>query len=172
MLSDLGWRPGEPWLQEVRLPEGLDLSLTGLETTRTVAEWEQLGVEAREGRLDDARLPASVLLPQGAGGPAFMAYPNFRVYFEWNKSFVYVMTAAYFATRLEGAPVYDAGDPAQGLSGAQMKELQRRLAARGHDVGGIDGILGAGTRAAVRAVQAELGLPVDGWPTPRLLNML
>jgi len=83
-----------------------------------------------------------------------------------------VLTAAYFATRLEGAPVYDAGSPQPGLDGAQMKALQQRLQARGHDVGEVDGILGAGTRAAVRAVQADLGLPVDGWPTPALLSAL
>ncbi|MBN9886921.1 lytic murein transglycosylase [Salipiger abyssi] len=172
MLAALGWRPGEPWLQEVVLPEGMDWSLTGLETELSVAEWERLGVQAREGRLDDARLPASILLPQGRGGPAFIAYPNFRVYFEWNQSFVYVMTAAYFATRLEGAPVYEAGTPDPGLSSAQMKALQQALAAKGYDVGGIDGILGAGTRAAVRDMQAKLGLPADGWPTVGLLERL
>ena len=66
---------------------------------------------------------------QGRNGPAFLAYPNFEVFFEWNKSFVYVMTAAYFATRLEGAPVYDAGNPDPGLDRDQMLELQRRLVA-------------------------------------------
>ncbi|NVK59774.1 MAG: lytic murein transglycosylase, partial [Rhodobacteraceae bacterium] len=172
MLASLGWRYGEPWLQEVVLPANLDWSLTGLETTMTVAEWERLGVAAREGALDDGRLEASILLPQGRGGPAFMAYPNFRVYFEWNQSFVYVTTAAYFATRLEGAPVYDAGSPNPGLSGDQMKRLQTALAGRGYDVGAIDGILGAGTRAAVRDMQAQLGLPADGWPTQDLLNRL
>ncbi|MAZ25618.1 MAG: lytic transglycosylase [Cytophagaceae bacterium] len=172
MLASLGWRYGEPWLQEVVLPANLGWSLTGLETTMTVAEWERLGVAAREGALDDGRLEASILLPQGRGGPAFMAYPNFRVYFEWNQSFVYVTTAAYFATRLEGAPVYDAGNPNPGLSGDQMKRLQTALAGRGYDVGAIDGILGAGTRAAVRDMQAQLGLPADGWPTQDLLNRL
>ena len=82
------------------------------------------------------------------------------------------MTAAYFATRIEGAPVYDAGNPDQGLDQNGMRELQRRLEARGHDVGAIDGILGAGTRAAVQDVQAQLGLPADGWPTPELLRRL
>jgi len=109
MLSDLGWRAGEPWLQEITVPGSLDWSLTGLATTRTVAEWEALGVAARTGTLGPADLPASVLLPMGRHGPTFLAYPNFSVFFEWNKSFVYVTTAAYFATRLEGAPVYAAG---------------------------------------------------------------
>ncbi|MEX0282222.1 MAG: lytic murein transglycosylase [Arenibacterium sp.] len=172
MLAALGWRANEPWLQEVTLPADMDWSLTGLNTTRSVADWQALGIRARSGALGQSDLQASILLPQGHKGPAFIAYPNFRVYFEWNQSFVYVMTAAYFATRLEGAPVYDAGNPETGLSGAEMKRLQTRLQALGHDVGKIDGILGARTRAAVRAEQSRLGLVVDGWPTPQLLSRL
>ncbi|WP_137702458.1 lytic murein transglycosylase [Marimonas lutisalis] len=171
MLSHLGWRAGEPWLQEVVLPTDLDWSKTGLETQKTAADWAALGVKPRQGALTDG-LPASVIIPQGRFGPAFLAYPNFRVYFEWNQSFTYVLTAAYFATRLEGAPVFEPGNPEPGLSGDQMKALQTKLAERGYDVGGIDGILGAGTRAAVRDIQAKLGLPVDGWPTAALLGRL
>ena len=172
MLSHLGWRPNEPWLQEVVLPADLEWFDTGMHMTKTVAEWEQLGVRGRSGPLDDGRLQASIVIPQGRKGPAFIAYPNFSVYFEWNQSFTYVLTAAYFGTRLSGAPVYDAGNPETGLSGEQMKRLQSKLAARGYDVGKVDGILGAGTRAAVRAVQRELGMPADAWPTPALLNRL
>ncbi len=172
MLRGLGWRAGEPWLQEVVVPPDLDWSKTGLPTTLTVRQWRAMGVRARTGRLAAGDMPASVILPQGHKGPAFITYPNFRVYFEWNQSFTYVVTAAYFATRLEGAPPYDPGNPDPGLNQAQMKELQRRLRARGHDVGKIDGILGAGTRAAVRAEQLRLGLPADAWPTPELLNRL
>ncbi|SDF04607.1 lytic murein transglycosylase [Sulfitobacter delicatus] len=171
MLQSLGWRANEPWLAEVSLPQDFDWSQTGLETTKPVSEWQAMGVSPRNGPLAEG-LTASVLLPQGRGGPAFIAYPNFRVYFEWNQSFTYVMTAAYFATRLDGAQVYDAGNPAPGLSGDAMKTLQTKLQAKGYDVGKIDGILGSGTRAGVRAEQARLGMPVDGWPTPELLNQL
>jgi lytic murein transglycosylase len=172
MLQALGWRANEPWLHEIAVPDGMDWSLTGLDTTRTVREWEALGIRARNGSLGPANLPASVLLPQGRKGPAFLAYPNFHVLFEWNRSFVYVTTAAYFATRLEGAPVYTAGNPDPALSEAQMKDLQQRLRARGHDVGAIDGILGAMTRRAVQAEQRRLGLPADAWPTVDLLRRL
>ncbi|MCX7888504.1 MAG: lytic murein transglycosylase [Rhodobacteraceae bacterium] len=171
MLAGLGWRPGEPWLQEIVVPPTLDWSLTGLGHRMTTGEWAALGVTAREGSLAPG-LPASVLLPMGRRGPAFMAYPNFDVFFEWNQSFVYVTTAAYFATRLEGAPVYLAGDPEPGLSGEQMIRLQERLQALGHDVGAIDGILGERTRKAVQAEQQRLGLPADAWPTPALLAAL
>ncbi|MGX0875625.1 lytic murein transglycosylase [Roseovarius sp. MBR-154] len=170
MLSGLGWRADEPWLQEVTLPQGFDWAQSGLEVTKGGAGWAAIGLRPRHGEIAD--LPASVILPQGKGGPTFLAYPNFRVYFEWNQSFTYVLTAAYFANRLEGAPVFDAGNPAPGLSGEEMKALQRKLTARGYDVGGVDGILGANTRAAVRDMQAKLGLPVDAWPTRELLSRL
>ncbi|WP_300515863.1 peptidoglycan-binding protein [Aliiroseovarius sp.] len=172
MLKRLGWRAGEPWLQEVVVPADLDWSRTGLDTSMKVGEWARLGVTARNGNLGPETLEASILLPQGRKGPAFIAYPNYRVYFEWNKSFVYVTTAAYFATRLEGAPVFDPRNPEAGLSGARMKQLQQKLKARGHDVGKVDGILGAKTRAAVQAEQKRLGMPADAWPTPALLNAL
>ena len=171
MLQSLGWRAGEPWLAEVVLPRDFDWSQTGLETAKPISEWSALGVEPRNGPLVEG-LQASVLIPQGRNGPAFIAYPNFRVYFEWNQSFTYVMTAAYFATRLQGAKVFDAGNPDTGLDSNQMKALQNRLQGLGHDVGDIDGILGFGTRAAVRAEQNRLGMPVDGWPTPELLSKL
>ena len=172
MLQGFGWRAGEPWLEEVSVPGDLDWSLTGLHTTKTARDWAALGVTARSGVFARPDLPASILLPQGRKGPAFIAYPNFSIYFKWNQSFTYVLTAAYFATRLEGAPIYDAGNPEIGLTSEQMKALQRQLRARGYDVGNIDGILGAGTRAAVRVEQARLGMPVDAWPTPALLSKL
>lgn len=172
VLSSLGWRANEPWLQEITVPAKLDWSQTGLNNKASVREWVARGVRAREGSLGPANLQASVLLPMGRNGPAFLTYPNFDVYFDWNKSFVYVTTAAYFATRLSGAPVYNAGNPTPALSGAQMQQLQQKLTRRGHDVGGIDGILGAMTRAAVQAEQERLGLPADAWPTTQLLNGL
>ena len=172
MLSHMGWQPGQPWLQEVTIPADLDLSLTGTARKKSVGQWRGLGVAARDGKLPDASMRASLLLPQGHKGPAFLAYPNFDVYFEWNQSFTYVLTAAYFANRLQGSEVYDAGKPDNGLTGAQMKQLQKKLQARGHNVGDIDGILGARTRIAVQKEQARLGLPADAWPTPVLLQKL
>ena len=171
MLQHHGWRAGEPWLAEVVLPESFDWSLTGLETEKLAEAWTALGVTPRNGDLA-AGLSASILLPQGKSGPAFLVYPNYRVLFEWNKSFVYVTTAAYFASRIEGAKPYIAGNPDPALSLEDMTSLQEKLAALGHDVGLVDGILGAGTRAAVQSEQARLGLPADGWPTRALLDAL
>ena len=172
MLSGLGWRPNEPWMQEIVVPSNLDWSHTGLTQSKSVAQWAKLGVAARSGSLGPPNMKASILLPMGRKGPAFFAYPNFHTYFEWNKSFVYVTSAAYFATRLEGAPVYNARNPDPAMSDGQMKSLQKKLTRRGHDVGKIDGILGAKTRAAVQKEQVRLGLPADAWPTSGLLSKL
>jgi hypothetical protein len=129
-----------------------------------------MGVVPKAGKLAD--LPASLILPQGRKGPAFLVYPNFKVLFEWNKSFTYVTTAAHFAARIEGAAPYDAGTPDAGLDGDQMIALQLKLAKRGYEMGKADGVLGAATRAAVQAEQQRLGLPADGWPTSDLLDLL
>lgn len=171
MLKHLGWKAGQPWLQEITVPANMDWSKTGIDTTLPLSQWEAMGIRPRTGQWA-ANLPGSVILPQGHKGPAFLAYPNFHVYFEWNQSFTYVLTAGYFATRLMGAPVFDAGNPDPGLSGAQMKQLQRKLEARGHHVGKVDGILGANTRKAVQIEQKRLGLPADAWPTAELLGKL
>ncbi len=172
MLRDLGWRPNEPWLEQVEVPADMDWTHARLDTRMTPSQWAEMGIRPRDGSFEAPNLPATLVLPQGKDGPAFLGYPNFGVFFEWNQSFTYVLTAAYFATRLEGAPVFEAGDPPPPLSTAEMKTLQRKLESRGHDVGEVDGILGAGTRSAVRAEQERLGLPADAWPTPALLDAL
>ena len=171
-IRHLGWQADQPWLQEVVVPPTMDWQLSGLGRALPVRQWQALGVSARSGTLPSGNLPADLLLLQGRNGPAFLAYPNFSIYLEWNKSLVYTTTAAYFATRLAGAERYNAGNPDAGLDDNQMKTLQRVLAARGHDVGAIDGILGAGTRGAVQREQRQLGLPADAWPTPQLLSTL
>lgn len=172
MLRSFGWRPGEPWMQEIAVPQNLPWDQTGADKYRPVSDWAAMGVVPRSGAWQGANLQGAIMLPMGRKGPAFMIYPNYQALFEWNQSFVYVATAAYFATRLEGAPVYNPGAPDAPLSDGEMRALQQKLAARGHDVGKIDGILGAGTRGAVQAEQKRLGLPADAWPTRELLNRL
>ena len=172
MLKYHGWQAGQPWLIEVVLPETFDWSLSGLETELPVTQWAALGVAPRRGNTLPDTLPAALLLPQGRKGPAFLTFPNFRVLLEWNQSLTYVTTAAYFATLVGGAEPVLAGAPEPLLSLEEMKELQRRLRDLGHDVGEIDGVLGAGTRAAVRHEQLRLGLPADSWPGKDLLELL
>ncbi|MFC6490549.1 peptidoglycan-binding domain-containing protein, partial [Nitratireductor sp. GCM10026969] len=117
-------------------------------------------------------LPAGLVLPMGHKGPAFLAYDNFDIYLEWNQSLIYTLTAAHLAARFAGAPPFDPRSPEQGLAPEMIKQLQQKLADRGHDVGGIDGILGFNTREAVRQEQLRLGLPADGWPTATLFSNL
>src|SRR5262249_32148566 len=146
-----------------------------LTITHTRAEWTQYGVTLADGKpLPAGGPPASMLLPMGRFGPAFLTYPNFQAYLKWNASLVYSLTAAYYATRLGGAPPLRKGNgpvpPA--LSGAQLLELQKLLARLGYDVGEPDGKLGLATRAAVRKAQIKLGLPADSYPTVELLERL
>jgi lytic murein transglycosylase len=171
-IQHLGFQKGQPWLQEVTLPETLPFEKSGLGGTMTAGEWFALGVKPRNGDTSFGSLRGDLVLPQGRLGPAFIAYPNFGIYLEWNKSFIYTTSAAYFGTRLSGSEPYLKGTPEQGLTNDQMKELQTKLDTMGHDVGAIDGILGSGTRVAIQKQQQRLGMPADGWATPALLNAL
>ncbi len=174
LLRKHGWRAGEPWLEEVKVPGNIPWDQADIAIQHPRAQWAKLGVTRVNGSpLPADNLPASLLLPMGRDGPAFLAYPNFQVYLQWNRSLVYATTAAYLATRLAGAPKVSRGNANAGaLSRNQMIELQKALVARGYDVGKVDGILGANTRAAVKAVQAQLGMPADSYPTPELLQKL
>ena len=172
-LQHLGWRSGEPWLQEVSLSDELPWERAGTYDRYPRGQWTAWGVRAADGsELTDDAPAAALLLPMGRHGPAFLAYPNFDVFLRWNQSLAYSTTAAYLATRLAGEPKVNAGKPDPGLPPQQMRELQQHLAARGYDVGSIDGVLGAKTRDAVRTEQQRLGLPADAWPTPELLQQL
>lgn len=171
-IQHLGFRPGEPWIQEVTVPDSLPWEKTGFDAGMTAGDWFALGVTPRDGNTGFAGLEGELLLPQGRKGPAFLAYPNFNIYLEWNQSFIYTTSAAYFATRLSGAESYLKGSPEPGLDDSQMKALQTKLQSMGYDVGKIDGILGAGTRIAIQKEQLRLNLPADGWPTPTLLSAL
>ena len=172
LLVKHGWQAGQPWLEEVRVPAELAWDQADLTIRHPRAQWAAWGVAKAEGSpLPADGMPASLLLPMGRLGPAFLAYPNFSVYTQWNKSLVYATTAAYFATRLAGAPKVRGGN-AQALSRDQIMDVQQRLQAMGHDVGGVDGTLGAQTRAAVKQVQMQLGLPADSYPDQAFLSAL
>ncbi len=172
-LGHLGWHRGEPWLEEVRVPEDLPWEQANLETMLPVSTWKSYGVSGVNGRLKSSNLKASLLLPMGKDGPAFLAYDNFRIYTNWNKSLVYATTAAYLATRLNGASTVSKGNgTVESLSLNETKEVQRLLQKRGHDVGKIDGVIGAGTRNATRKEQKRLGMPADGYPTQEFLRRL
>ncbi len=175
LLTNHGWQANQPWLQEVQVPEKMPWEEADIAIKHPRAQWAKWGVKLASGKSlkgDNAR--ASLLLPMGRHGPAFLAYPNFTdVYLKWNESLIYSTTAAYFATRLAGAPPVGKGNgPVNALDYNQIMELQKILVRMGYDVGKIDGKLGAASRAAVKSVQIKLGLPADSWPTPDLLARL
>jgi lytic murein transglycosylase len=173
-LVHLGWQRGQPWLQEVRVPGNLAWDQADLAIQHPRSKWAGWGVTQIDGRpLPADAAQASLLLPMGRHGPAFLAYQNFQVFLQWNQSLNYCLTVAYLATRLAGAPPMSRGSqPIPELGMEQVKDLQQLLANRGYQVGEIDGKLGAGTRAAIKAAQMKLGLPADSYPTPDLIDRL
>lgn len=172
LLAQHGWRRGEPWLQEVKVPAEFPWEMADLRIRLPRSEWTAAGVKGIGRDLPADGLEAALLLPMGRKGPAFLAYPNFYVFLDWNSSLVYSTSAAYFATRLDGAPKVTRGGTIDTLSFDEIKRLQTILAKRNYDVGKIDGIIGEKTREAVRDVQLKLGLPADSYPTKELLAKL
>jgi lytic murein transglycosylase len=174
LLTFLGWQRGQPWLEEVRQPASLPWDQADLAIQHPRSKWAGWGVTQLDGRpLPTDATPASLLLPMGRFGPAFLGYENFQVYLKWNQSLNYAITAAHLAARLAGAPeARRAGPEVPELSFQELKTLQRLLMRHGLDVGEIDGKLGAATRAGIKSAQMKLGLPADSYPTPELLARL
>jgi lytic murein transglycosylase len=169
-LVGLGWKRGEPWLTEVRVPASLPWDQADLAIQLPRSKWASYGVTLADGRaLPADALPASLLLPMGRLGPAFLVYANFQVYLQWNNSLVYSTTAAYLATRIAGAPALHRGSAPPALAFNDMKEMQTMLAHAGYDVGKIDGFAGLKTRQAVKEMQKKYCLPADSYPTAELL---
>jgi lytic murein transglycosylase len=173
-LVSLGWKRGEPWLEEVRVPPNLPWDQADLSIQHSRTEWAAWGVTQSDARpLQNDRLNASLLLPMGRFGPAFLVFDNFQVYLKWNSSLVYSTTAAFYATRLSGAPPMQRGSGTPPpVTVEQTRELQQLLIRAGYDVGGADGKLGIATRQAIRAMQIKFGLPADSYPTAELLTRL
>jgi lytic murein transglycosylase len=171
IANGLKWRRGEPWLQEVRVPQTLPWDQADLTIQLPRTKWAQLGVTYPDGKaLPSDSLPASLLLPMGRSGPAFLAYPNFAAYTEWNNSLIYSTTAGYLATRIAGAaPMLRPAAPVKQLPFNELRELQQLLVRAGFNVGKIDGVMGQQSRTAVKAMQIKYGLPADSWPTAELL---
>jgi lytic murein transglycosylase len=174
LMKAFGWQKGEPWLQEVRVPAEMPWQESGLENKHPRSQWVRWGVRAAHGpALPSDDMQASLVLPMGRLGPAFLAYPNFRAYTEWNAAMVYATTAAYFGTRLAGAPVVGPGNGQPVVpTTEQIQQLQQLLIARKLLTGEADGRLGAATRPAVKKAQVMVGLPADAYPTQELIDRL
>ncbi len=173
-LSDKGWVTGQPWGVEVTLPQGFDYSLADLQERRPASAWAAMGVRPARGSSLPGFAEASVIVPAGARGPAFLVGPNFRTIMRYNASTSYALAVGHLADRLAGGGPILAAWPRdeQPLSRSQVIELQTRLTASGFDAGEPDGLIGPTTRAALRAYQRALGEIPDGFPTLRLLERL
>jgi lytic murein transglycosylase len=173
-LVHLGWKRGEPWLQEVRVPANLPWKEADLSVQHPRSRWAGWGVTLASGKpLPNDNMPASVVLPVGRFGPAFLAYDNFQAYLQWNNSLNYSLTAAYYAIRLDGAsPMNKSSGTIPKITFEEQREVQEMLTKRGYDVGRVDGVLGLKTRVAIRDMQIKFNLPADGWPSEELLARL
>lgn len=174
-LRKAGWQPDYTWGREVQLPQGFDWSIAGRHMKKPVAEWQALGVrKIGGGDLPKADIEASVLVPAGASGPAFMVYDNFRTIMRWNSSELYAIAVGLLADQFIGLPGLSVAKPAdaQMLKFTDISMMQQMLTKLGFDTGGIDGRAGPMTRGAIRAFQKSNNLPADGHPSFGLLERL
>ena len=173
-LDRHGWVRGQPWGVEVILPDGFDYTLTGKGVTRSPRDWAALGVRGADGQVVPDHGPASILLPGGAEGAAFMIFRNFHVIARYNPADAYVIGVGHLADRIAGGPPIRSGwpDDARALRVAERRELQSRLTRAGFDTRGIDGRIGPNTIAAIRAYQRSAGLTPDGYASLALLERL
>ena len=167
-LNRLGWKTTERWGREVLLPAGFPYHTTGLDQRQTLTDWRKLGVT----RIDGVPLPAldieaSILVPMGHKGPAFIVYDNFAVIMRWNFSESYALAVGHLADRAAGGSglAQSVHISAPALNPRLITDLQQRLTAKGFDAGEADGIIGPTTRSALRDFQTSKGLISDGFPS-------
>ena len=172
-LANSGWTRGQPWGVEVQLPQGLNGPF-GRGSTQSVGQWMAAGVRDMNGGQVPDHGAASVIIPAGRGGPAFMTFRNFKVITRYNNAENYVIGVGHLSDRLRGGgPLRGTFPPdANGMTISERQALQRGLTAAGFDTEGADGVIGPKTRIAISAYQASRGLAVTGEPSLELLRGL
>lgn len=176
-LQSSGWQRGQPWGFEVVLGSGFDYALADATTRKSLGEWQQLGLKQPDGSaipVASSQQQATLLLPAGYRGPAFLVLDNFRAILKYNNSTSYALAISLLSDRFKGAGYVVGSWPRSDLplSRSERIELQTLLSARQYDAGAPDGIIGANTRKAIRSAQQSFGWPADGYPTHELLNRL
>jgi membrane-bound lytic murein transglycosylase B len=172
-LKQSGWRPGEPWGEEVRLPQGFAYEQAEAGNRKPIAEWAKLGVRNAAGEpLPDSTDEAAIFLPAGYRGPAFLTRNNFNAILRYNAASSYALAIGLLSDRLKGAGIVQASWPVDEspLDETGRTALQDGLTALGFSTGGTDGVLGRRTQQAIRDYQKARGLPADGFATPGLLT--
>ena len=172
-LKKAGWVTGLPWGYEVRLPSGYG-GTSGRGNKRPLSAWAAAGITRIDGRPLSGDYNAGLLLPAGANGPAFLVTRNFDALYSYNAAESYGLAIAILSERLRGNTgirmAWPTDDPP--LSRAERRELQRLLAARGHDVGEPDGKIGQKTRDAIKQIESQLGMRPTGRPGGKVLQAL
>ncbi|WP_313516018.1 lytic murein transglycosylase [Pseudomonas sp.] len=173
-LQASGWRHGQPWGFEVTLPARVDYALADADIRKPLREWQSLGIAPPVLPAQLAEESASLLLPAGHRGPAFLVLSNFRAILKYNNSSSYALAIGLLSERFQGAGKILGEWPRDDLplSRSERIELQERLSARGYEPGSADSIIGANTRKAIRSFQQSLGWPADGYPSQELLKQL
>jgi membrane-bound lytic murein transglycosylase B len=174
-LRGIGFKPGLPASDEVILPANFPLEQADMSVEKPVRAWAGMGVKRASGAaLPASDEPASIILPAGWRGPAFILYPNFKAVLNWNRSTLYALAVAILAQQIAGGPAVMQTPPRddEPLSRDTVIDLQTRLARLGFYTDEADGLLGPKTRSAVRMFQKQVGLPADGHPTAELVARL
>jgi lytic murein transglycosylase len=168
-----GWQRGKRWAYEVRIPSGIDCTIAQPEHTLTIGEWLKRGYVAAYGRklsADEQREEASLLLPEGTHGPAFLTPKNYFVIKDYNFSDLYVLFVGHLSDRIaDPRPFEKPWSKNSQLRTEQVEAMQRTLTQRGLYKDKIDGKAGMLTRAALGAYQRANGLKLDCWPTAAVL---
>ena len=175
-LKKAGWRTGEAWGYEVKLPANFDASLAGRRSKRAINDWITRGVTRIDGTpIAPEDKQAGVLLPAGIEGPAFLVFRNFDAIYSYNAAESYALAIATLSDRLRGGGPLVAKWPTDdpGLGRDERKQLQQLLLARGHAIGEADGMIGTLTRRAIVLEQQRLGMqPEDGRAGMKILQAL
>ncbi|CAC9594161.1 Membrane-bound lytic murein transglycosylase B [uncultured Gammaproteobacteria bacterium] len=173
-LQKIGWHRGERWGCEVSIPTNFDYQLANLKTKKTVNEWQALGVRtAQHNNLPNSTLKASLILPMGYNGPAFLTYRNFHAILRWNHSILYALSVGHLSDRLAGTSRLVAKPITEpSLSREDTVLIQTKLNQLDFDTGKPDGISGPKTRNATRQYQRVNNLPIDGYVGYQLLQQL
>lgn len=173
-LKKSGWRKGQPWGVEVKLPAGFDYTLANRKITKQPATWGRLGVKDMNGRDVPNHGAAAILLPAGAKGAAFMIFDNFAAIEKYNAADAYVIGVGHLSDRIKGGSPIRASWPTndRALTFTERKEMQRLLTRAGFDTQGVDGRVGPNTIDAIRAYQHNRGLIPDGYASMVLLETL
>ncbi|MDA5557408.1 lytic murein transglycosylase [Shimia sp. MMG029] len=173
-LNRSGWVSGQPWGVEVKIPRDFDYALASRQIQKQPSEWARLGVVDMRGQSVQNHGKASLLLPAGGKGAAFIIFENFAVIERYNTADAYVIGVGHLSDRIQGgAPIlgkWPREDRA--LTFNERKELQQRLSEAGFDTQKIDGKIGPLTIEAVRKYQDSVGLDPDGYASLTLLKTL